>query len=237
MIEENKAITVEKVTPVEEEDDIIVGLAKKNKNKGKNKKKKEEVKVEEPKEVKVEETKIEPVEENRDIPPQSSNEVKEEQLQQMEEVKENAHVHEEVPNEFKNVDDDEEEESDDDFLHEYENEPKEKQEAKLEEPIEEKKEIPISNPIVAHEQIEYKVLLDKYNELEKKFELLLKEKAEMETFIRKTYQQQTTVIPSTEENINDLMELANSELDAKNKRIEELEKKIEMYTLRDIHSD
>ena len=237
VIEENKAITVEKVTPVEEEDDIIVGLAKKNKNKGKNKKKKEEVKVEEPKEVKVEETKIEPVEENRDIPPQSSNEVKEEQLQQMEEVKENAHVHEEVPNEFKNVDDDEEEESDDDFLHEYENEPKEKQEAKLEEPIEEKKEIPISNPIVAHEQIEYKVLLDKYNELEKKFELLLKEKAEMETFIRKTYQQQTTVIPSTEENINDLMELANSELDAKNKRIEELEKKIEMYTLHDIHSD
>ena len=117
VIEENKAITVEKVTPVEEEDDIIVGLAKKNKNKGKNKKKKEEVKVEEPKEVKVEETKIEPVEENRDIPPQSSNEVKEEQLQQMEEVKENAHVHEEVPNEFKNVDDDEEEESDDDFLH------------------------------------------------------------------------------------------------------------------------
>ena len=59
----------------------------------------------------------------------------------------------------------------------------------------------------------------------------------METFIRKTYQQQTTVIPSTEENINDLMELANSELDAKNKRIEELEKKIEMYTLHDIHSD
>ena len=244
VVEENKAITVEKTTPVEEEDEIIVGLAKKSKNKGKNKKKKEEVKVEptdvkvEPTEVKVEETKIEvePVEEKKDIAPETSNEIKEEQLQQMEEVKENVNVHEEVNNEFKNVDDDEEDESDDDFLHEYENEPKEKQEEKQEEPIEEKKVISSSNAVVG-EQIEYKELLDKYHELEKKFELLLKEKEEMETFIRKSYQQQTTVIPSTEENINDLMELANSELDLKNKRIEELEKKLEMYTLHDIHSD
>ena len=245
--EENKPITVEKTTitpPVEEEEEIIVGLAKKNKNKGKNKKKKEEVKVEQ-KEVKVEEAKIEvePVEVKKEEPPQSPNEIKEDvqQLQPMEEAKEsnNEHVHEEANNDFKNVDDEDEEESDEeDFLHEYENEPKEKHEEKLEEPIEEKKVITSSNPVViAHDQIEYKELLDKYNELEKRFELLRKEKEEMETFIRKSYQQQTTVIPSTEENINDLMELANSELEAKNKRIEELEKKLEMYTLHDIHSD
>ncbi len=150
----------------------------------------------------------------------------------MEETKEsNDNVHEEVNNEFKNVDDEEDEESEDDFLHEYENEPKEKQE----EPIEDKKVIPSSNP--AHEEKDYKELFDKYNELEKRYELLKKEKEEMESFIRKSYKQQTTVIPSTEENINDLMELANSELESKNKRIEELEKKLERYTLNDIHSD
>ena len=234
--EEKNTIPVEKQVnaQVEEEEDIIVGLAKKNKNKGKNKKKKEEIK-EEPKEIKVEEPKIEvePLpEEKKEEPPQSSSNENIQQLQPMEETKEsNENVHEEVNNEFKNVDDEEDEESEDDFLHEYENEPKEKQE----EPIEDKKVIPSSNP--AHEEKDYKELFDKYNELEKRYELLKKEKEEMESFIRKSYKQQTTVIPSTEENINDLMELANSELESKNKRIEELEKKLERYTLNDIHSD
>ena len=240
--EEKNTNPVEKPvnTQVEEEEDIIVGLAKKNKNKGKNKKKKEEIK-EEPKEIKVEEPKIEiePVpEEKKEEPPKSTNE-NIQQLQPMEEAKEsNDHLHEEANNEFKNVDDEEDEESEEDFLHEYENEPKEKHDEKLEESIEDKKVITSSNPVaISHEDIEYKELLNKYNELEKKYELLRKEKEEMETFIRKSYQQHTTVIPSTEENINDLLELANSELESKNKRIEELEKKLEMYTLHDIHSD
>ena len=56
----------------------------------------------------------------------------------------------------------------------------------------------IENLIETENKVEYKELLDKYIALEKKYELLFKEKEEMENFLRKSYQKQlSSSIPST----------------------------------------
>lgn len=238
----------------EEEKDIIVGLPKKNKRKNKkNKEQKKQSKEElvEPKETKEDNNKphieIEQVEITKQGPEiietvitevviEKDAEAKPEQPQQ-----EKKDEHEIICNDFRGDDEEEEEEYDDDFLPENETEQKDK--LKVDEKMEELKSLSdrqekIEHLIETENKLEYKELLDKYIALEKKYELLFKEKEEMENFLRKSYQKQiSSSIPSTSENINDLLDLANSELAEKSKKIEELEKKLEMYTSHEMQSD
>ena len=246
--------TKKKESDSEEEKDVIVGLPKKNKRKNKkNKEQKTESKEEkvEPKETKEDKNKptieIEQVEITKQGPELIETVITEVVIEKETEVKpeppqqDKKEEHEIICNDFRGDDEEEEEEYDDDFLPENETDQKEK--LKVDEKMEELKSLSdkpkkIENLIETENKVEYKELLDKYIALEKKYELLFKEKEEMENFLRKSYQKQlSSSIPSTSENINDLLDLANSELAEKNKKIEELEKKLEMYTSHEIQSD
>ena len=82
----------------------------------------------------------------------------------------------------------------------------------------------------------YTNLLNKFYELQKNFQSISKEKNELENFIKKEYlkNKRNNSIPSTEENINDLLYLANKELEEKNKIIEELNSQIKFFDLKNI---
>ena len=86
---------------------------------------------------------------------------------------------------------------------------------------------------------DYMNLYNKYNELQRKFENISKEKEELENYIKHSYlanKRNNQNILSTEENINDLLYLANKELEEKNKIIEDLNNKIAMNDLTNIQN-
>ena len=87
---------------------------------------------------------------------------------------------------------------------------------------------------------DYDKLNKKYLELERRISILEKEKEEMNSLIRTLFLQNKTnmQIPITEnkeENINDLMSLANKELENKNKVIHELEGKVSKLNLNNVN--
>jgi len=82
-------------------------------------------------------------------------------------------------------------------------------------------------------------LYNKYNELQKKFEIVSKEKEELENYIKNSYlmnKRNSENILSSDDNINDLLYLANKELEEKNKMIEELNNKVSMNDLTNIQN-
>ena len=86
---------------------------------------------------------------------------------------------------------------------------------------------------------EYDNLSRKYSELDRRLTSLEKEKEEMSTLLRTLFLQNKTnkQIPSSankEENINDLMTLANKELEMKNNIIHNLEGKVSKLDLRNV---
>ena len=86
---------------------------------------------------------------------------------------------------------------------------------------------------------EYDNLSKKYIELDRRLTSLEKEKEEMSTLLRTLFLQNKTTkqIPSSankEENINDLMTLANKELEMKNNIIHNLEGKVSKLDLRNV---
>ena len=86
---------------------------------------------------------------------------------------------------------------------------------------------------------DYKQLNKNYLELEQKFKRLEKEKEELTNHLKKLYLKNKSLskIPNTsdnEENINDLMYLANKELENKNNVIQDLEKKLLMLDLTNV---
>ena len=88
---------------------------------------------------------------------------------------------------------------------------------------------------------EYDQLNNNYLQLEKKLKNLEKEKMELTSCLTKLYleNKENSKIPSSsnnEENINDLMYLANKELEEKNRIINELEEKKAMLDLKNIQN-
>ena len=88
-------------------------------------------------------------------------------------------------------------------------------------------------------QEEYDKLNKNYLELERKIKSLEKEKEELTSCLKKLYLENKSnkqIPPSSnnQENINDLLFLANKELEAKNSTIQELERKVSMIDLRNI---
>ena len=82
-------------------------------------------------------------------------------------------------------------------------------------------------------------LYNKYIELQKKFEIVSKEKEELENYIKTSYlvnKRNCENISSNEDNINDLLYLANKELEEKNKMIEDLNNKVSMSDLTNIQN-
>ena len=114
---------------------------------------------------------------------------------------------------------------DDDFLQEDENE--------QENNINSQNQNPIQN------DLDYINLYNKYIQLEKKFNIISKEKEELENYIRNSYllnKRNTNTILSNEDNINDLILLANKELEEKNKIIEVLNNKLALSDLKNIQN-
>ena len=88
---------------------------------------------------------------------------------------------------------------------------------------------------------DYDELNRNYLELEKKFEILEKEKKELTSCLTKLYlenKENSKILPTSnnEENINDLMYLANKEIEEKNHIINELEDKKAMLDLTNIQN-
>ena len=114
---------------------------------------------------------------------------------------------------------------DDDFLQEDENE--------QENNLNSQNQNPIQN------DLDYINLYNKYIQLEKKFNIISKEKEELENYIRNSYllnKRNTNTILSNEDNINDLILLANKELEEKNKIIEVLNNKLALSDLKNIQN-
>ena len=127
----------------------------------------------------------------------------------------------------------EEEEEEDEEEYSYSDE-----ENFLEEKEEEKK-VKTNNQPVSQE--DYNKLNSKYLELERKIAFLEKEKEELSSCLKKLYLENKSIskIPissNNEENINDLLTLANKELENKNNTIQELNKKVSMVDLRNIEN-
>ena len=83
---------------------------------------------------------------------------------------------------------------------------------------------------------EYNELHKKFLEIERKCNILQKEKEELNNYVKKLYmsiKQNTKNIPNNENNINNLLLLANQELEDKNERIKELKEKTAMADLSD----
>ena len=85
---------------------------------------------------------------------------------------------------------------------------------------------------------DYERLNKNYLDLEKKLSILEKEKSQLTSCLTKLYlenKSKTNVLPNpNEENINDLMYLANKELANKNEIINDLENKLTMLDLTNI---
>ena len=114
---------------------------------------------------------------------------------------------------------------DDDFLQEDENE--------QEKNLNSQNQNPIKN------DLDYINLYNKYIQLEKQFETISKEKEELENYVINTYlfnKRNTQTVISNEENINDLINLANKELEEKNKIIGKLNNKIALNDLSNIQN-
>ena len=87
---------------------------------------------------------------------------------------------------------------------------------------------------------DYDKLNKKYLELERRISILEKEKEEMSSLMRTLFLQNKTnmhipLSANKEENINDLMNLANKELENKNKIINELEGKVSKLNLNNVN--
>jgi hypothetical protein len=114
---------------------------------------------------------------------------------------------------------------DDDFLQEDENE--------QEKNLNSQNQNPIKN------DLDYINLYNKYIQLEKQFETISKEKEELENYVINTYlfnKRNTQTVISNEENINDLINLANKELEEKNKIIGKLNNKLALNDLSNIQN-
>ena len=85
---------------------------------------------------------------------------------------------------------------------------------------------------------DYEILNKNYLDLEKRLSILEKEKSQLTSCLTKLYlenKSKTEKVPnSDEENINDLMYLANKELANKNEIINDLENKLTMLDLTNI---
>ena len=82
-------------------------------------------------------------------------------------------------------------------------------------------------------------LYNKYNELQRNYENISKEKEELENYIKRFYlvnKRNTQNILSNDDNINDLLYLANKELEEKNKIIENLNNQIAINDLTNIQN-
>ena len=83
---------------------------------------------------------------------------------------------------------------------------------------------------------EYNELHKKFLDIERKCNILQKEKEELNSYVKKLYMSikiNTKNIPNNENNINNLLLLANQELEDKNERIKELKEKTAMADLSD----
>ena len=86
---------------------------------------------------------------------------------------------------------------------------------------------------------DYMNLYNKYNELQRNYENISKEKEELENYIKRFYlvnKRNTQNILSNDDNINDLLYLANKELEEKNKIIENLNNQIAINDLTNIQN-
>ena len=139
-------------------------------------------------------------------------------------------------NKLNNAEEEDEESFSEDFLKEEEPEnPKQTPPPTTETPVH--SSLPINdNQTSTHNSNEYNTLLDKYTALEQKYNTTLKEKTFLEHSFLKHLQQQplTNTIPTSTENISDLLDLANAELDEKNTQIATLTKQLEMHDLSNI---
>ena len=157
---------------------------------------------------------------------------KEEEERKREEEEEKKRKEEEKKKKVKESKNEEEEEEDEEE-YSYSDE-----ENFLEEKEEEKK-VKTNNQPVSQE--DYNKLNSKYLELERKIAFLEKEKEELSSCLKKLYLENKSIskIPissNNEENINDLLTLANKELENKNNTIQELNKKVSMVDLRNIEN-
>ena len=99
-----------------------------------------------------------------------------------------------------------------------------------------------SNPqpqIPIKDDSDYMNLYNKYNELQRNYENISKEKEELENYIKRFYlenKKNTQNLLSNDDNINDLLYLANKELEEKNKIIEDLNNQIAINDLTNIQN-
>lgn len=179
------------------------------------------------------------------------NEVHEKEMESdvqiKEEFKENSGMNYNDNNKNGNGEEEEEEESfAEDFLREDEDDNEDNKQIEMKKEIQINEEIQNNNcnEIEGEQQkqhlvnsIEYDALLEKYSALEHKYNVVLQEKNNMENMFIKQYQNQllsNAGMNTNEENVSDLLELANMELSEKNKEVHLLEKQLEMYDLANI---
>ena len=237
----------------EEEYNYIIGLNKKKQKKNKYKNKnynkeelnkviekeiKENIKIEEPEKTTEIEIEIKPKEEdNKNI----KNKVIIEEKKENEIIKEEIEIKQET-NEIKKEKKKQEIEKKEDFIkkeNEQEYDDDGYDDDFLPEDNEQENNLNTQPQIQIKDDSDYMNLYNKYNELQRKFENISKEKEELENYIKHSYlanKRNNQNILSTEENINDLLYLANKELEEKNKIIEDLNNKIAMNDLTNIQN-
>ena len=226
-----KKIKKEKRTDKEATDDFIEQMRKREKERQEQRKLEEEKKRKEQEEKEEKERE----EQQRLLEEEQRRKEQEEKLRQEEELKKQEELKLKQEEEKRKKEEDEEEEKSEKEILSYTGEDNinniNTNNNISEDKEEEEKEVEINLE-------EYERLNKNYLDLEKRISILEKEKSELTSCLTKLYLENRTKndneINPNEENINDLMYLANKELANKNKIINDLENKLTMLDLTNI---